>query len=1180
MNDRKRLIFLLIAAFAMFALPWGFDGGTAQTQAAVKSDTQQASAGQVPYKYLARGKNRMRLPSLAERKAAAGRMLAARASAMNKAAASGGTVKIMAAPGPGQTPDYFGPYPNYANTQFFVNNGDGTYKGLRKFVNRLPGLTPAGANELGQYIPIAVPDTTTYTTPPCDYYEIALVEYTEKMHSDLPPTRLRGYVQEVSGVPVDNPHYLGPLIIAQKDRPVRIKFTNRLPVGAGGDLFIPVDTTIMGAGAGPQGASAPNYTQNRATIHLHGGNTAWISDGTPHQWITPASETTPYPKGVSVYNVPDMGDPGPGAQTFFYSNQQSARLMFYHDHASGITRLNVYAGEAAGYLLQDPTELKLIADGIIPADQIPLIIQDKTFVPDNTASYTNLVGTFASQLEAQDPTWDTAKWGGPGQLWYPHVYMTLQNPWDPSGFAAMGRWHYSAWFWPPYIPVHPPVANPYYDPVAAPWEPPQIPGTPDISVVAESFFDTPVVNGTAYPYLEVDPKAYRLRILNAANDRFWNLMLFKADIDPAVVSVDGRTLTEVKMVPAVPTPGFPAKWPIDGRESGVPDPATMGPPFIQIGHEGGFLPAPVEIFAQPIDWNMDAGTFDFGNVNTYSLFLGPAERADVIVDFTDFAGQTLILYNDSIAPVPASDPRYDIYTNGPDMTDIGGPSTTPIGWGPNTRTIMQIRVKPTGAGAHFSLAALNAAFASTDATLGVFAASQKKIIVPQHFYNSAYNATFPAEPDAYAKIFDSSLTFTPIGGSVPVTLYMEPKAIHDEMGGAFDKEYGRLGGKLGLEIPQVQPPRQTTLLYDYIHPPTELIVPSFYGTPIGVLGDGTQIWRITHNGVDTHPMHFHVFEVQLINRVAWDNSIRPPDLNELGWKDTVRFNPLQDTIVALRPIAPNNHPYKLPNSVRPLAPQLPIGAPLGTVPDPLGNPVAVVNHLVNLGWEYVWHCHILAHEENDLMHAIAIGVPPEAPSNLVAVLTGNGRNKSALLTWLDNSLNETEFNIDRATDPAFIGGVTTFVLGPDVTTYSDIIGNTNQTYYYRVSAGNTIGDLGTPGFPARTVVSAYSNTAGVNLPPAAPTNVQVLAINFNNNSDRVTTTWTDASNNETGFEIQWATDANFTVGVTTHTVKADVTTHTTGNLPKGATFYFRVRATNASGVSAWVNAVPFPIITP
>ena len=98
------------------------------------------------------------------------------------------------------------------------------------------------------------------------------------------------------------------------------------------------------------------YAENRAGIHLHGGLTPWISDGTPHQWTTPAGETTPYPEGVSVRHVPDMPQPGPGEMTLFYSNQQSARLMFYHDHAWGITRLNVYVGMVAGYLLTDDVE--------------------------------------------------------------------------------------------------------------------------------------------------------------------------------------------------------------------------------------------------------------------------------------------------------------------------------------------------------------------------------------------------------------------------------------------------------------------------------------------------------------------------------------------------------------------------------------------------------------------------------------------------------------------------------------------------------------------------------------------------------------------------------------------------------------------------------------------------------
>ena len=89
--------------------------------------------------------------------------------------------------------------------------------------------------------------------------------------------------------------------------------------------------------------------------------------------------------------------------TFFYTNQQSARLMFYHDHAWGITRLNVYAGEAAGYLLTDAMEQSLIGTGGALEGLgvgTPLIVQDKTFVPS------------AAQMAKVDPTWNYAKWGG------------------------------------------------------------------------------------------------------------------------------------------------------------------------------------------------------------------------------------------------------------------------------------------------------------------------------------------------------------------------------------------------------------------------------------------------------------------------------------------------------------------------------------------------------------------------------------------------------------------------------------------------------------------------------------------------------------------------------------------------------------------------------------------------
>ncbi len=158
--------------------------------------------------------------------------------------------------------------------------------GIRKFVDTLPGLTEAGANNLGQYIPVAQPDTSTFAN--ADYYVIAVVQHREQMSSSLPTagTLLREYVQLSTGVVpgkhvalnmdmpdgtstpvlmpdgsqafgVDNPHYLGPTIVASKDRAVRIVFYNLLPTGADGDLFLPTDTTIMGSGMTPSVTGAP-----------------------------------------------------------------------------------------------------------------------------------------------------------------------------------------------------------------------------------------------------------------------------------------------------------------------------------------------------------------------------------------------------------------------------------------------------------------------------------------------------------------------------------------------------------------------------------------------------------------------------------------------------------------------------------------------------------------------------------------------------------------------------------------------------------------------------------------------------------------------------------------------------------------------------------------------------------
>ena len=457
-----------------------------------------------------------------------------------------------------------------------------------------------------------------------------------------------------------------------------------------------------------------------------------------HQWITPAGEDTAYPKGVSVQNVPDMPDPGPGAMTFYYTNQQSARLLFYHDHSWGITRLNVYAGEAAGYLITDDAEKKLVADQVIPADQIPLIIQDKTFVPP------------MEQRMLEDPLWDTARWGDTGSLWVPHVYMPAQNPGDSSGVNQFGRWAYGPWFWPPTTDImYGPKANPYYDPACNPdsqWcEPPLIPAVPNLSMGMEAYNDTPLVNGTAYPVLTVDPKTYRFRILNAADDRFFNLSLYKVDpISDTEVTLDPAMVEAALSDPTI----FPT--PVNGNE---------GPDWIQIGTEGGFLPTPAVISPQYITWVTDPTVFNAGNVDKHSLLLGPAERADVIVDFSAFAGQTLMLYNDAPAAFPARDPRYDYYTGNADLRSTGGAPTTLPGYGPNTRTVMQIKVNNVAPAPAFDLAKLDAAFAHKADGSGVFESSQAPIVVGQEPYNTAYGTTFPSNGPlaGLVRIFETSL---------------------------------------------------------------------------------------------------------------------------------------------------------------------------------------------------------------------------------------------------------------------------------------------------------------------------------------------------------------------------------------------------------------------------------------
>ena len=375
--------------------------------------------------------------------------------------------------------------------------------------------------------------------------------------------------------------------------------------------------------------------------------------------------------------------------------------------------------------------------------------------------------------------------------------------------------------------------------------------------------------------------------------------------------------------------------------------SPAGPSWIQIGTEGGFLPAPVVVPNQPITWITDPTRFDVGNVDKHSLLLAPAERADVIVDFSAYRGKTLILYNDAPAAFPARVASYDYYTGGPDLSPVGAPTTLP-GYGPNTRTIMQVKVSTAAPDVAWDrpnttndrLGALQAAFAHHPDGSGVFESGSDPIIVGQAAYNSAYGTTFaasgwcssPTAPsakcDGYARIQEGSqptdlFKFDTLAGP-QVSIKFEPKGLHDEMNSASFDEWGRMTANLGLEAPGATPLLQNIILYPYVNPATEILdstgMPSaLHVTPISSSADGTQIWKITHNGVDTHPIHFHLYDVQLINRVTWDDINIPPDATELGWKDTVRVSPLEDTIVALRPIVPTL-PFARPGQPPPAQP--------------------------------------------------------------------------------------------------------------------------------------------------------------------------------------------------------------------------------------------------------------------
>jgi len=692
--------------------------------------------------------------------------------------------------------------------------------GIPLFGTTLRGVGPGG-------IPVALPGILKAPVTGVTHYQMGIIEFQDQIvppSTGLGPTALWGFAPTRGLGGNIKPTHLSGLIVAQKGVPIQITFHNLLFVKK---HILPVDTTIPGA----------NQAINRTAVHLHGGLVPWISDGGPFDWWGPLGQ-----HGLSFLNNKVLNPFHlPGAAEYYYPMNQSARFLWYHDHAIGITRINAYAGIASGVLLRDTFEANLVNQGLpnyveAGGNEIPLVIQDKIFVgPD---------------INSKDPLWSSIVQKAatrPGSLWYAHTYEPTRWELAPGGFPL-----------------------------------------PDPSCVPEFFGDTMLVNGTTFPQATVQARRYRLRLLNACNARFLNLQLYIDDGSPNGITLDAN--------------GVPTNTPFVNN-------ATGDPSWLQIGTEGGFLSNPAKVPSNvPIQVVDDgAGSTDPSLIQR-SLVVAPAERPDVIVDFSSVPpGTKVILYSDAPAPFPFGDPLYDFFP-GLNVADNPVNGTTQNGFGPNTRVLMRFNVV--------------AATGNPDLPLNI-------------------NTTTDLTPGIDPYLIPWGLTTPP-----PIT----PRFL--TLMEAFDV-YGRLIQIIGDDLAPFGSPLEGTA--SYINPAR-----TQGATEQHVKSGDTEVWEIYNATGDMHPMHFHLVNVQVINRQRFDlNSfpgstnftgpVIPPDDNELGWKETVPMYPGTVTRVIM----------KFDLSQAQIVTKK--GKIIKTPPSPRTG-----------GNEYVWHCHILEHEEHDMMHALVV----------------------------------------------------------------------------------------------------------------------------------------------------------------------------------------------------------------
>jgi spore coat protein A, manganese oxidase len=632
-----------------------------------------------------------------------------------------------------------------------------------------PGVIPKFVTPLVilPAMPAARSDATT------DYYEIGVRQAVQQI---LPPPHPRTTVWRYGSVNDDITFaYPSHTIEATANRQVRVKWINELFDANGNYLshLLPVDQTLHWANP-PGGLSGrdmhgvdPSPYRGPVPImtHLHGHHTTDESDGYPEAWFLPAAKNIPAgfatvgswydvfrEKSKALWGV----DWQPGSATFTYQNDQRATTLWYHDHALGLTRVNVYAGPAGLYLIRGgPSDL---APGALPGPA-PAVGD-----PRNTRYY-------EISLMIQDRSFDAN-----GSLFYPDNRAFFEG-------LSVGQLQI------PFIPQDGCGGRSDVSPI---WNP-------------EFFGNVMVVNGTTWPYLTVEQRRYRFRFLNACDSRFLILQMSANNL-----------------------------------------------PFWQIGSDGGFLPAPVRLD---------------------QLLMGPAERADVIVDFTNVPiGTEIVLLN--LGP----DEPFGGGVPGTDF-DSADPSST--------GQVMQFRI---------------------------VAAQTRDTSIPPH------RLTLPAVPrlpragvvrDVSINEAESETVFVDghpgHGHKKHQPANLKLVACDDPNGVPFGPTHAMLG--LVSTAGEGEP-------LPWMHEVTE--------TPAA--GD-TEVWAIHNFTEDAHPIHLHLVQFEVVERENAAGRRRGPESWETGTKDTVIAYPGEITRVKAK---------------------------------------------FDREGRFVWHCHILEHEDNEMMRPYVV----------------------------------------------------------------------------------------------------------------------------------------------------------------------------------------------------------------